>query len=155
MDLADAVGSSGEWLTLQTSISSVILGLSVQPTLQIDPPPFARSVFSQELFANGDGVFSRFVWVNAGRVGNCSHGGFYGGVNSDLDNIDIEIYRFPEPRPTRDPSLTQPSPLCSCVNDRFVYLLPHCSPLLPFTPSLLFYPPSILPYAPPLITSFP
>ena len=45
--------------------------------------------------------------------------------------IYIYIYRFPEHRPTRDPELTQPSPLCSCANNRFVHWLPHCSPLLP------------------------
>ena len=54
-------------------------------------------------------------------------------TETDLLNLNkhIYIYRFPEPRPTRDLSLTQPSPLCSCAKDRFIHLLPHCSPLLP------------------------
>ena len=45
--------------------------------------------------------------------------------------IYIYIYRFPELRATRDLSLTQPSPLCSHANDRFVHRFSHCSFLLP------------------------
>ena len=55
--------------------------------------------------------------------------------------VDIVSIRFPEPRPARDPSLTQPSPLCSYANDRFVYRLP----LLSLAPSLLSHPPSLRP----------
>ena len=53
----------------------------------MNPPSFARTVFSQELFADGDRVFGRFVWVDAGRLGECSHGGSYDGVNMDTDDI--------------------------------------------------------------------
>ena len=47
------------------------------------------------------------------------------------------MYRFPEPRPTRDRWMTYASPLCSPARDRFVDVLSLCLPLLPPAPSRL------------------
>ena len=49
----------------------------------------------------------------------------------------ILVYSIPEPRPTRDPSLTQASLLCSPSDDRFVDVLSLCSPMLPRCSPLL------------------
>ena len=42
-------------------------------------------------------------------------------------SVCVYIYRFSEPRATRDRMLTQASPLCSRANARFVHMLPYCS----------------------------
>ena len=55
---------------------------------------------------------------------------------------NIYIYSFPEPRPTRDPSLTRRPPLCSRAKAPFVPLLPCGSLALAFgSPVLPLYSP--------------
>lgn len=53
--------------------------------------------------------------------------------------VETYIYRFPEPRPPRDLSLTKPSPLYSRANDCFIYLLSYYSFLLSSTFLILSY----------------
>ena len=55
--------------------------LKAQRTLDVHPPPFAWSVFSQQLFANVYRIFSRFRWID---LGNCSHDAVYNGKKCDM-----------------------------------------------------------------------
>lgn len=62
--------------------------------LNVDLPPFAWSIFSQQVIADSDGVFGRFRWVNLGRVGDRSHDWVYNCcVECDL-NTYMYIYIY-------------------------------------------------------------
>lgn len=67
------VESFGLWLTETYQSAHSGINERIQRTLNIDFPSFVRSVFSQQVFADGDGVFGRFRWVDALRTGDCSH----------------------------------------------------------------------------------